>query len=225
MGLAGAASESFDGVRIGPPPDIPSLLLNNRIVYLGMPITASVSELIVAEFLYLQYESEVKPCYVYINSPGTITEGRRLVGLDTEGFAIVDTMSYIKCPVNTICVGKAYGFAALVLASGDKGKRAAMPYASVMLQQPVSGAQGQASDIQISAVEALYNRKQQFQMLAAATGKNYAQVEKDASRSFYMDANQAMEYGIVDKIMERDQVSNMDAIQQVAPNPMARGIS
>lgn len=144
MGLAGAASESFDGARIGPPPDIPSLLLNNRIVYVGMPITAGVSELIVAEFLYLQYESDMKPCFVYINSPGLITENRQLAGLDTEGFAIVDTMNYIKCPINTICVGKAYGMAALMLASGDKGKRAVMPYSSVMLQQPIGYAQVRA---------------------------------------------------------------------------------
>jgi ATP-dependent Clp protease protease subunit len=141
MGQAGAATESYDAGRMGPPPDMPSLMLNNRIIYLGMPINSAVSQLIVAELLYLQYESDIKPVFMYINSPGLITEGRQLVGLDTEGFAIADTMGYIRAPISTVCVGKAYGFGALMLASGTKGKRTVMPYASVMLQQSVSQAQ------------------------------------------------------------------------------------
>ncbi|KAG8459900.1 hypothetical protein KFE25_010949 [Diacronema lutheri] len=205
MGLAGAASERiYEGGRMGPPPDMPSLLLNNRIVYLGMPINSAVSQLIVAELLYLQYESNTKPCFLYINSPGLMTEGRQLVGLDTEGFAIIDTMGYVRAPITTICVGKAHGMAALILASGDKGKRGVMPYASVMLQQTLGQAQGQASDIRLSALEMLLTHKQMVKLLAERTGNPVERIAKDASRQFYLNAQEAVEYGVADKIMQKD---------------------
>lgn len=225
MGLAGAATESYDIGRMGPPPDMPSLMLNNRIVYLGMPINSAVAELMVAELLWLQFESETKPCFIYINSPGLITEGRQLVGLDTEGFAIVDTMAYVNAPINTVCVGKAHGVAALILASGDKGKRALMPYASVMLQQSLSQVQGQASDIRISALEMMYTQQQMVALLAARTGNSYERVAKDASRQFYMNAQEAIEYGIADTIMKKaENPSSAVSEMPVEIKRMARGI-
>lgn len=227
MGVAGAAAErGFDGGRMSPPPDMPSLMLNNRIVYLGMPINSAVAELIVAELLYLQYESDAKPCYIYINSPGLITEGRQLVGLDTEGFAIVDTMGYVKAPISTVCVGKAHGMAALILASGDKGKRALMPYASVMLQQSLGGAQGQASDIRLSALEMIYQNTQMVQLLAKRTGNPVERIAKDVSRQFYMDAQQAIDYGLADRVMQKDGMPSGLGAGAVPPEvqAMARGV-
>ena len=115
-----------DGMRIGPPPDMPSLLLSNRIVYLGTPIASQVTELIISELLYLQNESQEKPVLIYINSPGTTTEDGRPTGFESEAFAIYDTMNYCKAPVHTVLVGKAYGLAAMLLAAGVKGKRSAL---------------------------------------------------------------------------------------------------
>ncbi|KAJ1634934.1 ClpP/crotonase-like domain-containing protein [Pavlovales sp. CCMP2436] len=216
MSSAGAQSEMYGGTRMSPPPDLPSLMLNNRIVYVGMPISASVAELIVAELLWLQYESESKPCFMYINSPGLITEARQLVGIDTEGFAIVDTMGYVKAPMSTICVGKAYGMAALMLASGDRGKRGAMPYATMMLQQSMGQAQGQASDIKISALEMMYTRQQMMQMMAERTGKAVETILKDSSRQFYLDAQQAVDYGIIDKILQKDQLPLTGSVPELS---------
>ncbi|GJD09553.1 Putative ATP-dependent Clp protease proteolytic subunit [Galdieria sulphuraria] len=151
--------------RLGPPPDLPSLLLHNRIIYLGMPLLPAVTELIIAEFLYLQYESGEKPIYLYINSTGTSNPDGSTAGFETEAFAVCDTMRYVKPPVHTICVGQAYGTAALLLAAGEKGFRAALPHATVMLHQPRSSTQGPASDIAIKAREVLYNRKVTFELL------------------------------------------------------------
>ncbi|CAM9221304.1 unnamed protein product, partial [Ectocarpus fasciculatus] len=143
----------LDGARVGPPPDLPSLLLHNRIVYLGMPLVPAVTELIIAELLYLNYESASKPVYMYINTPGTSTPDGRAIGFETEAFAISDCMNYIKPPVYTIGVGQAFGLGAMLLASGEKGHRSALPNASIMLHQPRSMARGQASDIAIKAKE------------------------------------------------------------------------
>merc|ERR1711934_659173 len=123
-------AQNYDGVRIGPPPDLASLLLHNRIVYLGMPMVSAVTELIVAELLYLNYESPSKPVTLYINSPGTVNAQGQAVGFETEAFAIADCMKYIKPPVQTICVGQAFGAAAMLLAQGEKGKRFCLPNAS-----------------------------------------------------------------------------------------------
>jgi len=174
-----AAQQSVDGVRIGPPPDLPSLLLNNRIVYIGMPLVPAVTELVVAELLYLNYESPEKPVYMYINSPGTVAADGRSVGFETEAFAIADCMNYIKPPVQTICLGQAYGAAAMLLANGEKGSRFCLPNSSIMLHQPRSMARGQASDIAIKAREVLANRQVTNEMLAEACGKSVAEVEKD----------------------------------------------
>lgn len=207
----------LDGYRIGPPPDMPSLLLNNRIVYLGMPLVASVTELIIGELLFLQYDSSSKPVLMYINSPGTTTEDGVQVGLETEAFAIADTMSYIESPVYTVLVGKAYGCAAMLLASGEKGHRSALPYSTVMLHQP-RGQQirGQASDVAIKAREILTNRKVGLEMMAKATGVSFEKLSADTERCLYLDAQQAVDYGIVDKVVSK------------APkltNPLNQGVS
>ena len=123
----------YDGGAMGPPPDLASLLLHNRIVYLGMPLVPAVTELIVAELLFLNYESRDRPVTLYINSPGTMNSQGQTVGFETEAFAIADCMRYIKPPVRTVCVGQAYGAAALLLAMGQKGHRYCLPNASIML--------------------------------------------------------------------------------------------
>jgi len=193
-----------DGARIGPPPDMPSLLLNNRIVYLGLPLVAQVSELIITELLYLQYDSTEKPVLMYINSPGTTTEDGQLVAAETEAFSIADTMDYIKSPVHTVLVGKAYGAAAMLLANGKKGERSALPYGTVMLHQPRGQqAQGQASDIAIKAREVISNRRTQLEIMSKATGVPIEKLSADTDRVLYLNAQQAVEYGIVDKVVEK----------------------
>jgi len=204
---ASSGGGMMDGARIGPPPDMPSLLLNNRIVYLGMPINAAVTELIIGELLFLQYDAPLKPILMYINSPGTSTEDGQPVGFETEAFAIADTMAYVEAPVRTVLVGKAYGLAAMLLACGDKGSRSALPYGTVMLHQPRGQqAQGQASDIAIKAKEVLLNRKMALDITSAATGKNIDQLVADTNRCLYLDAQGAVDYGIVDKIVTQSAV-------------------
>jgi ATP-dependent Clp protease protease subunit len=193
--------QTYQGARIGPPPDLPSLLLHNRIVYLGMPLVPQVTELIVAELLYLNYESSTKPVYMYINTPGTSTPDGRSVGFETEAFAIADAMKYIKPPVYTVGVGQAFGTGAMLLAQGEKGGRSALPNASIMLHQPRSMARGQASDMAIKAREVMANREVTVQMLSKACGKAYETVEQDASRTFYMSPEEAVEYGLIDKVL------------------------
>lgn len=172
---AAAGGQVVDGVRVGPPPDLPSLLLNNRIIYLGMPLVPSVTELIVAELLFLNFETQEKPVYLYINSPGS-------GGSETEAFAILDTMNYVGPEVETICLGTAFGTAAMLLANGAKGKRACLPNASIMLHQPRSQARGQASDIKIKAREVLAARDTICGTLAEKTGQQIEKARGAASR-------------------------------------------
>lgn len=193
-----------DGARAGPPPDLPSLLLHNRIIYLGMSLVPAVTELIIAEFLYLQYEDAEKPVYMYINSTGTSSPDGQNVGFETEAFAIADTMNYVKMPVHTICVGQAFGMAAMLLANGDKGNRSCLPNATIMLHQPRGSAQGPASDIAIKAKEVLFNRRQSFEIIAEKSGQPVEQVEKDAARTRYLSPEEAVAYGIVDKVLNSE---------------------
>lgn len=207
-GGAAGGERRYDGARIGPPPDLPSLLLHNRIVYLGMPLVPAVTELIIAELLYLNYESSTKPIYMYINTPGTSTPDGRSVGFETEAFAIADCMKYVRPPVYTIAVGQAFGTGAMLLSQGHKGSRAALPNASIMLHQPRSMARGQASDIAIKAREVMANRKITCTMLSQACGKPYDIVEKDASRTFYMSPDEAVTYGLIDKVLTNSKKDN-----------------
>jgi len=203
-------AQNYDGVRIGPPPDLPSLLLHNRIVYLGMPVVPAVTELIVAEFLYLQYENSEKPVFMYLNSTGTSNPDGSSAGFETEAFAIADTMNYIKPPVHTICVGQAFGTCAMLLSSGEPTHRSALPNATIMIHQPTSRAKGQASDIAIKAREVLYNRKQCFEIIAETSGQSLQKVMKDASRTKYLSPQEAVEYGIIDKILETPKSTSFD---------------
>jgi ATP-dependent Clp protease protease subunit len=207
------APMTIEGARIGPPPDLPSLLLHNRIVYIGMPLTAPVCELIIAELLYLNYNDPDKPVYVYINSTGTMGLDGSTAGFETDAFAIIDTMNYIKPPVYTICVGSAFGLAAVILACGDKGNRAALPNASIMLHQPRGTARGQAADIAIKAREIMYNRKVAMEILSEHTGRPVEECLRASERTKYMMPQEAKEFGIIDKILrsEKDMPKEMPA--------------
>jgi len=196
---AASGVTQVDGVRIGPPPDLPSLLLANRIVYIGMPLVPSVTELLVAELLYLNFESNSKGIYMYVNSVGNLGGG-----LETEAFAVLDTMNYIQPEVETICLGTAFGTAAMLLANGKKGTRSCLPNSIMMLHQPRGQAQGQASDIKINAREILTNRLTINTVLSEKTGQTVEKVTQDSSRTKYMDAQQALNYGIIDKVLQNE---------------------
>lgn len=174
--------------------DIYSRLLKDRIIFLGTAIDDNVANLIVAQLLFLESEDPEKDVFLYINSPG---------GVVTAGLAIYDTMQYIKCPVSTICTGQAASMAAVLLASGAEGKRIALPNSRVMIHQPMGGAQGQATEIEIQAKEILKTRKLLNDILAKHTKQPVEQIQKDTDRDFFMSADEAIKYGIVDKVIER----------------------
>jgi ATP-dependent Clp protease protease subunit len=190
-----------------PPPDLPSLLLKERIVYLGMPLVPAVTELITAELLYLQYEDPEKPIRIYINSTGTSNYGGEPVGFETEAFAICDTMNYIKPPIHTICLGSAMGMAAMLLSAGTKGCRASLPNASIVLHQPKSYARGQATDIQIRAKEVLANKATMIDILSSNSGQTPEKIAKDMDRLLYMTPYEAKEYGLIDRVLESNDVA------------------
>lgn len=189
------------GAPIGPPPDLPSLLLHNRIVYIGMPLVPAVTELIIAELLYLNYES-TDPITMYINSSGTTTASGEAVGFETEAFAIADVMKYVRPAVHTVALGQAFGAAAMLLAQGKRGYRFALPNATILLNQPKSQARGQASDIAIKAKEVQNNRRVMCELIASACGKPVEEVINDCSRVKYLQPDEAVEYGLVDQVIE-----------------------
>ena len=191
-----------------PPPDLPSLLLKERIVYLGMPLVPAVTELIVAQLLYLQSDDPEKPIKIYINSTGTSGYSGEPIGFETEAFAIYDTMKYIKPPIHTICIGSAMGMAAMILSAGTKGCRASLPNSSIILHQPKSYAQGQATDIQIRAQEVLANKASMLDILSRTTGQTSEKISKDMDRLFYMTPYQAKEYGLIDRVFEKEELAN-----------------
>ena len=173
--------------------DIYSRLLKDRIVFLSEEVNDVTASLVVAQMLFLESEDPKKDISFYINSPG---------GSVTAGMAIYDTMQYIKCDVSTICVGLAASMGAFLLAGGTKGKRMALPNAEIMIHQPSGGAQGQASEIQIVAENIIKIKKKLNEMLAANTGKPLEVVERDTDRDNYMSAAEALEYGLIDKVIE-----------------------
>jgi ATP-dependent Clp protease protease subunit len=195
-----------------PPPDLESLLLKERIVYLGMPLFSSdevkqqvgidVTQLIIAQLLYLQFDDPDKPIYFYINSTGTSWYTGDAIGFETEAFAICDTLNYIKPPVHTICIGQALGTAAMILSAGTKGFRASLPHATIVLTQNRTGAQGQATDIQIRAKEVLSNKQTMLEILSHNTGQTTEKLAKDMDRTFYLTPAQAKDYGLIDRVME-----------------------
>lgn len=174
--------------------DIYSRLLKERIIFLGGPIDEGVANLIIAQLIFLEHEDPKKDIKLYINSPG---------GQVTAGMAMYDTMQFIKPDVATICVGIAASMAAVLLAAGADGKRAALPNAEVMIHQVMGGAEGQASDIEISARHILKTKDKLNHILSHHTGKNIKQVEKDTDRDYYMSSEEAKAYGIIDTIITK----------------------
>jgi ATP-dependent Clp protease protease subunit len=183
------------------PPDLPSFIFKERIVYLGMTLVPSVTELILAELLYLQYEDNNKPIYLYINSTGTSKEGQKY-GYDTEAFAIYDTMKYVNPPVHTVAVGTAWGEAAMLLACGEKGHRAALPSASIMIKQPINAFRGQATELEIQRKEIRNTKRQTLELLSKGIGRDYEEIEKDINRPKYFNPWEAVEYGIIDQVLD-----------------------
>jgi ATP-dependent Clp protease protease subunit len=173
--------------------DIYSRLLKDRIIFLSEEVNDVTASLVVAQMLFLESEDPNKDINFYINSPG---------GSVTSGFAIYDTMQYIKCDVSTICVGLAASMGAFLLAGGTKGKRMALPNAEIMIHQPSGGARGQATEIQIVAENILKTKRKLNEMLAANTGKPIDVIERDTDRDNYMSAEEALEYGLIDRVIE-----------------------
>lgn len=172
--------------------DIYSRLLKDRIIFLGTQINDQVANTIIAQLLYLESEDSEKEISLYINSPG---------GVITSGLAIYDTMQYIRAPVNTICLGQAASMGAFLLSSGARGKRYALPNARIMVHQPLGGAQGQASDIQIQAQEIQRLKDKLNGILAEQTGQSLEKISQDTDRDRYMTADEACEYGLIDEVM------------------------
>ena len=174
--------------------DIFSRLLKDRIIFAGYPIDDHVSNLIIAQMLFLEAEDPEKDINLYVNCPG---------GIVTAGLAIYDTMQYIKCAVSTICIGQAASMGALLLTAGEKGKRFALPNARILIHQPLGGAQGQATDIDIQAKEILRMREMLNDILVRHTGQTAEKITEDTDRDFFMSAAQAKEYGIIDEVIEK----------------------
>jgi ATP-dependent Clp protease protease subunit len=173
--------------------DIYSRLLKDRIIFIGGPVDDNVANLVIAQFLFLEAEDPEKDIHIYINSPG---------GVVTAGMAIYDTMQYVRPPVSTICLGQAASMASLLLAAGTKGKRYSLPYGRIMVHQPLGGVQGQATDIDIHAREILRTKEILNQILARHTGQPEEKVARDVERDFFMSAQQAKEYGIIDEVFD-----------------------
>lgn len=179
--------------------DIYSRLLKDRIIFLGGPIDDYVANLVIAQLLFLESEDPDKDIHLYINSPG---------GVIYSGLAIYDTIQYIKADVSTICVGMAASMGALLLSAGTKGKRFALPNSRIMIHQPLGGAQGQASQIEIQAKEILLLKSKINEILHNTTGQPLEKIEQDTDRDFYMSAKAAVEYGIIDGVLTKRQVQN-----------------
>ncbi len=185
--------------------DIYSRLMKDRIIFIGTPVDDHVANLVIAQMLFLQMEDPKKDVHVYINSPG---------GSVTAGLAIYDTMQYLTTPVNTYCIGQASSMGAVLLAAGTKGKRYALPNARIMIHQPWGGMQGTATDISIHAKEILRMKDLLNEILAHHTGKPLDQITKDSDRDFFMSAEEAKAYGLVDEVVK--------SRKEIAPNEAAR---
>lgn len=174
--------------------DIYSRLLKDRIILLSGPVNDDIASLVIAQLIFLENEDPKKDITLYINSPG---------GSVHSGLGIIDTMNFIKSDVSTVCIGMAASMGAMILSAGAKGKRFVLPNSEVMIHQPLGGAEGQASDIEIAARNILKIKEVLYKMLAKNTGKTLAQIEKDADRNYWMGADEAVKYGIVDKVITK----------------------
>jgi len=174
--------------------DIYSRLLKERIIFLGTPVTDEIASLIIAQMLFLEAEDPDKDITFYVNSPG---------GAVTAGLAIYDTMRYVRCDIVTLCMGQAASMGALLLAAGTAGKRYALPNSRILIHQPMGGFQGQATDIDIHAQEILRMRNDLNRILALHTGQNIRKIKKDTERDYFMSAEEAKKYGIIDKVLQK----------------------
>jgi len=182
--------------------DIYSRLLRERIIFLGQQVDSDLANLIVAQMLYLEAEDAEKDIYLYINSPG---------GSVMAGLGIFDTMNQIRPDVCTICVGLAASMGAFLLSAGQKGKRMSLPHSRIMIHQPIGGAQGQAADIEIQAREILYHKRRLNEWLAQQTGQPIERIEEDTERDFFMSAQEAMDYGLIDQVIDNHSVGGRPA--------------
>ena len=183
--------------------DIYSRLLKERIVFIGGGVDDDAANIIIAQILFLQAEGKDKESFIYINSPG---------GVVTAGLAIYDTMQYVNMPISTICLGQAASMGALLLAAGDRGKRYALPNSRIMIHQPLGGAQGQATDIEIQTQEILRVKKTINEILAKHTMQPLEKIEKDTDRDFYMSAQEAAKYGIIDEVLETTKLKKLQEV-------------
>ena len=174
--------------------DIYSRLLKERIIFLGTPVSDEIASLIIAQMLFLEAEDPDKDITFYVNSPG---------GVVTAGLAIYDTMRYVRCDIATLCMGQAASMGALLLAAGTQGKRYALPNSRILIHQPMGGFHGQATDIDIHAQEILRMRNDLNKILALHTGQNIRKIKKDTERDYFMSAEEAKKYGIIDKVLEK----------------------
>ncbi len=190
--------------------DIFSRLLMDRIVFLGTPINDDVANIVIAQLLFLAADNPDRDIHIYINSPG---------GSVSAGLAIYDTIQFLSCPVNTICMGMAASMGCFLLAGGAKGKRLALPHSRIMMHQPSGGSQGTAADIEIAAREILTLRRQMNELMAKHTGQSVERIELDFDRDRYMSAQEAVDYGIIDQIIER----STDIPDKAPPTPQLAG--
>ena len=180
--------------------DVFSRLMMDRIIFLGLPIDDYVSNIVQAQLLFLDSVDHSKDIQIYLNSPG---------GSVSAGLGIFDTMQFVTCDVATICTGMAASMGAVLLAAGQKGKRSALKHSRVMIHQPMGGAQGQATDMEITVREIQKLKKELYDILADATGKSYKTIEKDSDRDYWMTATEAKEYGMIDEVLERKKLSSL----------------
>jgi len=180
--------------------DIYSRLLKERIIFVGGPVDDDVANIIIAQILFLQAEDKEKEAFMYINSPG---------GVVSAGLAIYDTMQFVDMPISTICLGQAASMGALLLAAGTKGSRFALPNARIMIHQPLGGAQGQATDIEIQTKEILRIKRLINDVLALHTGQPLSKIENDTDRDFFMSPDEAVKYGLIDKVLEAKKVKKL----------------
>jgi len=185
--------------------DIFSRLLKERILFVGTPINDQIANLTVAQLLYLESESSEKPIQMYVNSPG---------GVIYSGLGVYDTMQYVESEVSTICVGLAASMGSVLLAAGEEGRRACLPNSRVMIHQPMGGAEGQASDIEIRAQEIQWLKKRLYQILAHHTDQSFEQIEDDADRNYWMSAEEAQDYGLVDNILNPETLEGLYALRE-----------
>jgi len=171
-----------------------SRLLKDRIIFIGTPVDDILANTVIAQLLFLESEAPDKDIYLYINSPG---------GSVTAGLAIYDTMQYVKCPISTLCVGQAFSLAAILLSAGTKGRRFALPHARMLLHQPLGGYTGRATDAEIQAREVVHIKDQLNNIIAEHTGRDLEQVLKDTDRDFYLGPDEAVEYGLIDEVIQR----------------------